>query len=140
MNNKGKPSQATGKRGSGGSASGGKRNSRYRTSSGGAGSATAAAAANAPVNKNEEYVIDIVGLTHDGEGVGRANNFTLFVHGALPGEQALVKVLKVKKQYGYAKLMKLMQTSPDRVNAPCTIYKQCGGCQIGRASCRERVL
>ncbi|MWC31089.1 23S rRNA (uracil(1939)-C(5))-methyltransferase RlmD [Paenibacillus sp. MMS18-CY102] len=134
MNNKGKPSQATGKRGPGGQASGGKRNSRYRTASGGAGSATAAAAVNAPVNKNEEYTIDIVGLTHDGEGVGRANNFTLFVHGALPGEQVLVKVLKVKKQYGYAKLMKLLQTSPDRVNAPCTIYKQCGGCQLQHMS------
>ncbi len=86
------------------------------------------------VNKNEEHIVDIVGLTHDGEGVGRANGFTLFIHGALPGEKALVKVLKVKKQYGYAKLLRLLETSPDRVSAPCEIYKQCGGCQMQHMS------
>ncbi|WP_425452435.1 23S rRNA (uracil(1939)-C(5))-methyltransferase RlmD [Paenibacillus cellulosilyticus] len=93
-----------------------------------------AAVINAPVAKNEEYIVDIIGLTHDGEGVGRANGFTLFVHGALPGEKARVLVMKVKKQYGYAKLLELIETSPDRVGAPCEIYKQCGGCQLQHMS------
>ena len=44
-----------------------------------------------------KYVVDIVGLTHEGEGVGRADGFTLFVQGALPGERVRAKVLKVKK-------------------------------------------
>ena len=93
-----------------------------------------AAVINAPVAKNEEYIVEIIGLTHDGEGVGRANGFTLFVHGALPGEKARVHVMKVKKQYGYAKLLELIETSPDRVSAPCEIYKQCGGCQLQHMS------
>ncbi|QYR21142.1 23S rRNA (uracil(1939)-C(5))-methyltransferase RlmD [Paenibacillus sp. sptzw28] len=83
-----------------------------------------------PVSKNDEVVVDIVGLTHDGEGVGRADGFTLFIQGALPGERVRVKVLKVKKQYGYAKLLELVEASPDRVEAPCLIFKQCGGCQL----------
>ncbi|UUZ97703.1 23S rRNA (uracil(1939)-C(5))-methyltransferase RlmD [Paenibacillus sp. P25] len=77
---------------------------------------------------------DIVGIGHEGEGVGRVNGFTLFVQGALPGEKARVKVLKVKKQYGYAKLLEIVEASPDRVAAPCPIYQQCGGCQLQHMS------
>jgi len=87
-----------------------------------------------PVSKNDIVDIDIIGLTHEGEGVGRTEGFTLFVQGALPGERAKVKVLKTKKQYGYAKMMELLKTSEDRVEAPCEIYKQCGGCQLQHMS------
>lgn len=83
-----------------------------------------------PVEKNGEYIADVVGIGHDGEGVGRVDGFTLFIHGALPGEKVRVKVLKVKKQYGYAKLLEILEASPDRIDAPCPIYKQCGGCQL----------
>nr|WP_149846277.1 23S rRNA (uracil(1939)-C(5))-methyltransferase RlmD [Paenibacillus sp. 37] len=87
-----------------------------------------------PVSKNEETVIDIIGMNHDGEGVGRANGYTLFVQGALPGETVRVRVMKTKKQYGYAKLLEIVNASPDRVSAPCPIYDQCGGCQIQHMS------
>ncbi|URJ48741.3 23S rRNA (uracil(1939)-C(5))-methyltransferase RlmD [Paenibacillus polymyxa] len=87
-----------------------------------------------PVQKNDEAVIDIIGMNHDGEGVGRVEGFTLFVPGALPGEKVRVKVLKTKKQYGYAKLLDIAQASPDRIAAPCAIYDQCGGCQIQHMS------
>lgn len=87
-----------------------------------------------PVAKNDEVLIDIIGMTHDGEGVGRAEGYTLFVPGALPGEKVRVKVLKTKKQYGYAKLMELVQASSDRIAAPCPIYDQCGGCQLQHMS------
>ncbi len=87
-----------------------------------------------PVVKNEEVIADIVGLTHDGEGVGRVNGYTLFVQGALPGERVRAKVMKTKKQYGYARLMELLERSADRVDAPCPIYKQCGGCQLQHMS------
>ncbi|BBH22619.1 23S rRNA (uracil-C(5))-methyltransferase RlmCD [Paenibacillus baekrokdamisoli] len=87
-----------------------------------------------PVTKNDEVMVDIVGLTHEGEGVGRADGFTLFIQGALPGERVRAKVLKVKKTYGYAKMMELVVASPDRVEAPCGIFKQCGGCQLQHLS------
>ncbi|WP_342425670.1 23S rRNA (uracil(1939)-C(5))-methyltransferase RlmD [Paenibacillus sp. FSL L8-0502] len=87
-----------------------------------------------PVQKNDEAMIDIIGMNHDGEGVGRVEGFTLFVPGALPGEKVRVKVLKTKKQYGYAKLLDIAQASPDRIAAPCAIYDQCGGCQIQHMS------
>ncbi|KEQ22005.1 RNA methyltransferase [Paenibacillus tyrfis] len=62
------------------------------------------------------------------------NGFTLFIQGALPGEKVRAKVLKVKKQYGYAKLLEIIEASPDRIDAPCPIYKQCGGCQLQHLS------
>lgn len=83
-----------------------------------------------PVNKNDEVMLDIIGMTHEGEGVGRVEGFTLFVQGALPGEKVRAKVLKTKKQYGYAKLLELVQASSDRIAPPCAIYDQCGGCQL----------
>ncbi|MBE0339106.1 23S rRNA (uracil(1939)-C(5))-methyltransferase RlmD [Paenibacillus sp. 23TSA30-6] len=87
-----------------------------------------------PVQKNDEAVMDIIGMNHDGEGVGRVEGFTLFVPGALPGEKVRIKVLKTKKQYGYAKLLDIVQASPDRIATPCAIYDQCGGCQIQHMS------
>ncbi|CAH8706537.1 23S rRNA (uracil(1939)-C(5))-methyltransferase RlmD [Paenibacillus thiaminolyticus] len=85
--------------------------------------------ASAPVSKNDEVVLDIIGLTHDGEGVGRADGFTLFVSGALPGEQVRALVLKVKKQYGYAKVLERLIDSAHRVELehPVNAY---GGCQL----------
>lgn len=102
--------------------------------------AASAAQYTAPVAKNDEVVLDIIGLTHEGEGVGRAEGFTLFVHGALPGERVRAKVLKVKKQYGYAKLLELIAASPDRIEPPCPIYKQCGGCQLQHMSYDAQLL
>jgi len=95
---------------------------------------------NIPVSKNDIVDIDIIGLTHEGEGVGRVEGFTLFVQGALPGERAKVKVLKTKKQYGYAKMLELLEASKDRVEAPCAIYKQCGGCQLQHMSYDAQLL
>jgi len=83
-----------------------------------------------PVAKNEDVEVEIIGLTHEGEGVGRVEGYTLFIGGALPGERVRAKVLKVKKQYGYAKLIEVVVASPDRIAPPCEIYKQCGGCQL----------
>ncbi|MGN8788176.1 TRAM domain-containing protein, partial [Paenibacillus barengoltzii] len=96
--------------------------------------ASEAALAGLPVVKNDEVVIDLIGMNHDGEGVGRVEGYTLFVAGALPGEKARVKVLKTKKQYGYAKLLDVVEASPDRVAAPCPIYDKCGGCQLQHLS------
>ncbi len=89
-----------------------------------------AAIADLPVAKNDEVILEIIGMTHDGEGVGRVEGFTLFVQGALPGEKVRAKVLKTKKQYGYAKLLELVERSQHRIAPPCPIYDQCGGCQL----------
>ncbi|BFT69135.1 23S rRNA (uracil(1939)-C(5))-methyltransferase RlmD [Paenibacillus sp. P36] len=90
--------------------------------------------ADLPVQIGQEYEAEIIGISHDGEGVGRVNGFTLFVAGALPGERALVRVEHVKKQYGYARLLQLVEESAERVMPVCSIYEECGGCQLQHLS------
>lgn len=87
-----------------------------------------------PVVKNGEYIADIIGIGHEGEGVGRVDGFTLFIQGALPGEKVRAKVMKLKKQFGYAKLLEVLEPSTDRVVPPCPVYRQCGGCQLQHLS------
>jgi len=87
-----------------------------------------------PVRRQQQYEAEIVGLSHEGHGVGRVNGFTLFVAGALPGERALVQVEHLKKQYGFARLLQVLEASPDRVEPPCGIYAACGGCQLQHLS------
>lgn len=83
-----------------------------------------------PVAKNDVVEMNITGLSHEGHGVGRVHGFALFVPGALPGEQVRVKVVKVKKQYGYGKLLEILAASPDRTEPACPVYGRCGGCQL----------
>lgn len=87
-----------------------------------------------PVQKNEIVDVTFQDLTHVGAGVAKVDGYTLFVSGVLPGERAKVKVLKTKKGYGFAKLLELQETNPERVDPPCPIYDQCGGCQLQHLS------
>jgi 23S rRNA (uracil1939-C5)-methyltransferase len=88
----------------------------------------------APVAKNEYYDVTFEDLTHDGLGVAKIDGFPIFVKNGLPGEKAKIKVIKVKKGYGYGRLIELYEQSPDRVEPSCPIYKQCGGCQLQHLS------
>ncbi|WP_243555783.1 23S rRNA (uracil(1939)-C(5))-methyltransferase RlmD [Priestia megaterium] len=87
-----------------------------------------------PVEKNEYIDVAFEDLTHDGAGVAKVNGFPIFVQNALPGESGQVKVIKVKKGYAFGKLIKHHTISEQRVEAPCPVYKQCGGCQLQHVS------
>lgn len=87
-----------------------------------------------PVQKND--IIDIVfeDLTHEGSGVAKIDGYPLFIPNGLPGEKATVKVIKTNKNYGFGRLLEIKERSPYRVEAPCLIYKECGGCQLQHLS------
>ena len=87
-----------------------------------------------PVKKNEVYTMDITGMTHEGQGVGRIDNYTVFVDGALQGEKVEIKIIKVNKNYGVGKLLKIIEVSKDRVDPFCASYKRCGGCSLQHMS------
>ncbi|UAL47896.1 23S rRNA (uracil(1939)-C(5))-methyltransferase RlmD [Sutcliffiella horikoshii] len=87
-----------------------------------------------PVQKNEYYDVTVQDLTHDGAGVAKIDGFPIFVQNALPDEEIKVKIIKVKKGYAFGRLEEIYKTSPYRVDAPCPIYKQCGGCQLQHLS------
>lgn len=83
-----------------------------------------------PVRAGQTVVCEIIGLTHEGEGVGRYEGFTLFVRGALPGERVSVEVVSVGKSFGKGTMRELLSPESDRRTAPCPIYDSCGGCQL----------
>ncbi|WP_312517111.1 23S rRNA (uracil(1939)-C(5))-methyltransferase RlmD [Anaerospora sp.] len=84
----------------------------------------------APVKMGSRYTVEIANLGHSGEGVGRYQDFTIFVPQALPGEVVEVQVSEVKKSYAKAKLIAVKQASTERVEPQCSVYQSCGGCQL----------
>ena len=87
-----------------------------------------------PVEKNRDYTVEITGLTSEGSGVAKIEGFTVFVEGALPEEQAEIKIVKVLKNYAYGKLVKTLKPSQGRVEPTCGVVKRCGGCQLQHMS------
>ncbi|WP_404457911.1 23S rRNA (uracil(1939)-C(5))-methyltransferase RlmD [Oceanobacillus kapialis] len=88
----------------------------------------------APVKKNETITLTFEDLTHEGNGVGKVDGYPLFVPHGLPGEEATVKVVKVNKNFGFGKLLDVTTPSDQRVEPPCNVYYQCGGCQLQHMS------
>ena len=86
------------------------------------------------MQKNDTAVIEITDIGSGGEGIGKADGYTLFVKDAVIGDKAEVKVIKAKKNYGYARLMKVIEPSPYRVEPRCRFARRCGGCQIQEMS------
>ena len=81
-------------------------------------------------SKNDivQVTIEDIGVT--GEGIGKIDGYTLFVKDTVIGDVVEVKIMKAKKNYGYARLMNIITPSKDRVTPECNIARQCGGCQL----------
>lgn len=88
----------------------------------------------APVEKNSDYIIDIKGMGYEGEGVGKINDFTIFVPGAIKGEKVKVKIVKLTKSFAFGKLIDIIEPSLERREPVCGIYNKCGGCQLQHLS------
>ncbi|MEN1759176.1 23S rRNA (uracil(1939)-C(5))-methyltransferase RlmD [Anoxynatronum sibiricum] len=78
---------------------------------------------------NEKFTVTIEDLTHEGEGVAKVDGFPLFIPNALPGDEMVVMVTRVRKNFGLASKQQLINPSPNRVNPLCELFNQCGGCQ-----------
>lgn len=80
--------------------------------------------------KNMELELWIEDIGVDGEGIGKADGVAFFVKDAVVGDKVRIKILKMKKRYGYGRLLQVLEPSPYRVQPLCKSYRQCGGCQI----------
>lgn len=80
--------------------------------------------------KNQLIKLSIEDLGTDGEGIGKDEGFTFFVKDAIPGDEIEARIVKLKKNYGYARVEKVIVPSPFRVKAVCEHARRCGGCQI----------
>ena len=84
--------------------------------------------------KNDLVVLEITDLTEEGQGVGKCDGLVFFVKGSVMGDVVEAKILKVKKNYAYAKVEKLLKASPYRVTPLCPVAGKCGGCQLQHLS------
>ena len=91
------------------------------------------------MKKNEVKIIKIEDISVNGEGIGKADGYPLFVKDAIIGDVIEAKATKVKKNYGYGRMMKIIEPSPDRVPAKCPVARQCGGCQIQELSYEKQL-
>ena len=91
------------------------------------------------LSKSKTYKIEITGLTHEGQGVGKIDGFVVFVDNALLGEIVDVNIIKQTKSYAVGTIAKLVKPSEKRVEPFCPVYDKCGGCSIQHMSYEEQL-
>lgn len=89
--------------------------------------------------KNELAVVTIEDMGSDGFGIGKVDGFALFVKDAVVGDRVEARIVKSKKNYAYARLEKVMEPSPFRVEPKCLCHRQCGGCQLQALSYEKQL-
>ena len=89
--------------------------------------------------KNDILTVTIEDMGQDGEGIGKADGYTLFVKDAVIGDVIEAKIMKVKKNYAYARLMRILEPSPHRVEPVCPMARPCGGCQLQMMDYQEQL-
>ena len=90
--------------------------------------------------KNDLVTLEIEDCGIDGEGIGKADGFTVFVKDAVIGDTVTAKIIKAKKNYGYGRLMEVLKPSPYRVKPKCEFARQCGGCQLQALSYDQQLV
>lgn len=82
------------------------------------------------MKKDDLIEVTIEDLSEEGTGIGKFEGMTFFIKDAVIGDRVRAKIMKLKKTYGFARLMEVLTPSPDRVEPLCPVARQCGGCQI----------
>ena len=83
-----------------------------------------------PVRKNDDIELSITALSSEGQGIGRVDGYAVFVMGAAPGDRVRCHCIKVTSSYAVAKLIEIIEPSPDRVQEKCPVANRCGGCSL----------
>ena len=84
--------------------------------------------------KNDLIMLEITDLTEEGQGVGKKDGLVFFVKDSVMGDKVEARILKVKKNYAYAKVENLLEASPHRIAPLCPVAGKCGGCQLQHLS------
>lgn len=82
------------------------------------------------VEKNKEYIVNIIDNGCEGEGIAKIDDFAIFIPGAIQGEKCKILIVKVLTSYAFGKIIEIIEPSPSRVEPDCGTYKRCGGCNL----------
>ena len=83
-----------------------------------------------PVEKNKEYIVDIIDNGFEGEGIAKIDNFTIFIPGAIKWEKVKILIVKVLSSHAFGKVQEIIEKSETRQDVDCDTYKRCGGCNM----------
>ena len=89
------------------------------------------------VEKNKEYIVDIIDNGFQGEGIAKIDGLTIFIPNAIKGETIKVLIVKVLTSHAFGKIIEIINPSENRVESDCTTYKRCGGCSLRHVKYEE---
>lgn len=82
------------------------------------------------MNKNEEYIVEIIDNGFSGEGIAKIDGQVVFVPNTIKGEKVKIKILKVTSKIAYSKVLEIIEKSKYRKSSDCATYEKCGGCNL----------
>ena len=85
---------------------------------------------NMQVEKNKEYIVDIIDNGFQGEGIAKIDGFTIFIPNAIKGEKIKILIVKVLASHAFGKIIEIIKQSDYREESDCITYKRCGGCSL----------
>lgn len=91
------------------------------------------------IRKNEEFELNIVDMSDAGEGIGKQDGYIWFVKDAVIGDRIRARAMKMKRNYGFARLVEVLEPSAGRVVPRCPVARQCGGCQLQMMDYQEQL-
>ena len=91
------------------------------------------------MKKNDLFTVTIEDMSEDGAGIGKTDGYTWFVKDGVIGDVVEAGVTKMKKNYGFARLVRIITPSPFRIAPRCPVARQCGGCQLQAMSYEEQL-
>lgn len=89
------------------------------------------------IQKNQEYVVDIIDNGFEGEGIAKIDGLTIFIPGAIKGEKVKIIIVKVLTSHAFGKVIEILNKSEARQEADCSTYKRCGGCNLRHIKYKE---
>jgi len=92
------------------------------------------------VEKNKEYIVDIIDNGFEGEGIAKIDGFTIFIPNAIKGEKVKILIVKVLKSHAFGKILDIIDKSDKRVECDCETYKRCGGCNMRHIEYEETLI
>lgn len=91
------------------------------------------------IKKNDKFTVTIEDMGEDGAGIGRVDGYIWFVKDALIGDTIEASAMKMKKNYGFARLVRVITPAKGRVEAKCPVARACGGCQLQELDYKEQL-
>ena len=82
------------------------------------------------IEKNKEYIVEIIDNGFQGEGIAKIEGFTVFIPNAIKGEKVKILIVKVLTSHAFGKILEIIEPSKKRIDSDCTTYKRCGGCSL----------